>query len=58
MPKMEKCPKCGQEYDPKVDGLETCPQCGITGSTACCNSGGCNCTCVACECGETPEWEE
>jgi Zn finger protein HypA/HybF involved in hydrogenase expression len=48
-PKQEKCPKCGQEFDPREHEVVECPRCGVEGSTACCNPGGRNCICVACE---------
>lgn len=50
--KTEKCPKCGEPYDPKKDQVVECPRCHIEGSTACCNIGGRNCICTACEEGD------
>ena len=47
--KTEKCPRCGEPYDPKEDQIVECPRCGREGSTACCNSGGKGCLCVECE---------
>lgn len=51
--KTEKCPKCGQAYDPRKDKVVECPRCHAEGSTACCNPGGRNCTCTECEEGDT-----
>lgn len=48
-PKQEKCPKCGQEFDPATDVIVECPRCHVEGSTACCNPGGRRCLCAACE---------
>lgn len=45
----EHCPKCGEEFDPKLDRIYECPKCGIEGSSRCCNAGGNNCLCVQCE---------
>jgi hypothetical protein len=47
--KMEKCPGCGQEFDPAKDKILTCPRCNLEGSTACCCTGGVGCICVECE---------
>jgi len=47
--KMETCPRCGKEFDPKWDKIITCPKCNREGSTACCCSGGMGCVCVECE---------
>ena len=43
------CPKCGMPYDPREYEVVECPRCCVAGSTKCCNPGGRNCTCVACE---------
>lgn len=51
----EKCPKCGEPFDPKVDAVVECPRCHVEGSTACCNVGGRNCLCAACEEGGAEE---
>ena len=47
-----KCPKCGQEYDPRKDQVVECPRCGVEGSTKCCNPAGLGCICTECEEGE------
>ena len=47
--KQENCPKCGQPFDPRKDRVIECPRCNVEGSTKCCNPGGRNCICVACE---------
>ena len=47
--KAEKCPKCGEPFDPAKDEVVECPKCGIEGSTKCCNPGGQNCLCTECE---------
>jgi transcription elongation factor Elf1 len=48
----ETCPYCGVPYDPDLDQILECPECGKEGSTACCLSGGVGCPCVECETGE------
>jgi hypothetical protein len=53
--KKETCPKCGQAFDPRKDQVVECPRCHVEGSTACCNLGGRNCTCVECEEKDTKE---
>lgn len=44
-----RCPKCGTRFDPVVDRVIECRECGEEGSTACCNSGGVGVPCVQCE---------
>jgi len=48
-PKMETCPACGAEYDPRDHQLLECPVCGKEGSTACCLALGRGCPCLECE---------
>jgi hypothetical protein len=43
------CPKCGLAFDPVEHQVIECPRCGVQGSTNCCNPGGRNCICAACE---------
>jgi len=53
MSKQEKCPKCGEPFDPARDEVVECPRCHSEGSTKCCNPGGRNCLCTECEEGGT-----
>jgi hypothetical protein len=53
----EKCPSCGEEFDPSTDEIVECPRCGKEGCTAYCCPGGNNCLCVECE-GKGDEKEE
>ena len=43
------CPKCGRAYDPSEHVVVTCPECEMSGSTACCNPGGRGCLCLKCD---------
>jgi len=55
--KIEICPKCCGEYNPRWDEVLTCQQCGYEGSTQCCIPAGQNSICTDCDSDDNDEAE-